>query len=74
MVELNNLLQIDRGKTAIARQGFCPPIRPLPCLLIQSFFYVWRVHRSLRMCGPSPLPLDSVEMARVELSRVELFL
>ena len=24
----------------LARQGFCPPIRrPLPCLLIKSFFY-----------------------------------
>ena len=65
----------------------CPPPPPsvklslfltgLESIKLESSTLEGTVHRSLRncMCGPSPLPLDkfSVEMARVELSRVELF-
>ena len=49
----------------------------LESIKLESSTLEGTVHGSLRncMCGPSPLPLDkfSVEMARVELSRVELF-
>ena len=40
-VELNRLIQKDRVKTACAARMLSPnPMRrPLPCLLIQSFFY-----------------------------------
>ena len=40
-VEFNHLLQKDRGKTASAARILSPnpTRRPLPCLLIQSFFY-----------------------------------
>ena len=42
MVELNRLFQIDRGKIATAARIEPPKQtrRPLPYLLIQSFFYV----------------------------------
>ena len=44
VVELNRLFQKDRGKTANVARILSPnPIRrPLPCLLIQSFFYGMR--------------------------------
>ena len=40
-VELNHLFQIDRGKTASLARILSPNLiqRPLPCLLIKSFFY-----------------------------------
>ena len=40
-VELNRLFQKDRGNTASAARILSPnpTRRPLPCLLIQSFFY-----------------------------------
>ena len=40
-VELNRLSQKDRGRTASAARILSPnpTRRPLPCLLIQSFFY-----------------------------------
>ena len=41
MVELNCLFQKDQGKTASAARILSPnpTQRPLPCLLIKSFFY-----------------------------------
>ena len=41
LFELNRLFQKDRGKTASAARILSPnPTgRPLPCLLIESFFY-----------------------------------
>ena len=40
-VELNRLFQKDQGKTANVARILSPnpTRRPLPCLLIQSFFY-----------------------------------
>ena len=41
IVELNRLIQKDRGKTAGAARilSLNPTRRPSPCLLIKSFFY-----------------------------------
>ena len=41
-IEFNHLFHKDRGKTASAARILSPNVtrRPLPCLLIQSFFYV----------------------------------
>ena len=49
-VELNRLFQIDRGKTASMARILSPnpTRRPLPCLLIQSFFY-WYMSRRLKI-------------------------
>ena len=43
MVALNCLFQKDRGKTASTARILSPnqTRRPLPCLLIKSFFYGW---------------------------------
>ena len=69
MVELDRLFQKDQGKTASAARILSPnPMRrPLPCLLIKSFFYdctFWR----WKMWSKKPQPAGWLLQSPGEMS------
>ena len=69
----NHLFQKDRGKTASAARILSPnpTRRPLPCLLIKSFFYGQGVFRAAEKRGRVYILLQSIVEGVLAISATE---